>query len=469
MHLQCLLTCGPIYLQPGLYRLLYPVFAHTYLQMVGLGAAAEAQALLAEHKQCFLNAASNPRSLRVRERELHELQSIATPEQLGGSNLVRGIRAARTPARIAQPCYDLLTRFLQNENLLLMLGVVNQRVALEVVDLPLVGAAQPEEEAPLASGIGERADADTINQTQLDLKMLQSSIEQRYGEAAAEVAEQEAMARAEDEKLPKRDRVKRQKEAAQAKTRRETLGAACMASQIPLPAVPEEREAALLLEMKEREKAGGPGMQPLSAQALPDAAFFTFVNSGQSLNCVSLSSDAALVAGGFADSSVRVYDLRSAPQPGPSTMEIDGRQTDGRPTHLSGHTAPVFATDFSPDEQLLLSCSGDGSIRLWSMELQVGLAAYRGHMLPVWDVAFAPHYGFYFASAGADRTARIWNTERSQALRVFVGHQADVDVVRWHPNCHYVATGSSDCTVRLWDLRSGGCARILTGHSSSVS
>lgn len=43
------------------------------------------------------------------------------------------------------------------------------------------------------------------------------------------------------------------------------------------------------------------------------------------------------------------------------------------------------------------------------------------------------------------------------------GHQGDVDVVRWHPNCHYVATASSDRTCRLWDVNSGACCRYMLG------
>jgi len=38
-----------------------------------------------------------------------------------------------------------------------------------------------------------------------------------------------------------------------------------------------------------------------------------------------------------------------------------------------------------------------------------------------------------------------------------------VDLVRWHPNHHYVATASSDRTVRLWDVSSGACVRFLVG------
>jgi WD40 repeat protein len=48
------------------------------------------------------------------------------------------------------------------------------------------------------------------------------------------------------------------------------------------------------------------------------------------------------------------------------------------------------------------------------------------------------------------------------------GHNSDVDVVRWHPNAHYVATGSTDRTVRLWDVRDGATQRVLLGHQAAV-
>ena len=44
----------------------------------------------------------------------------------------------------------------------------------------------------------------------------------------------------------------------------------------------------------------------------------------------------------------------------------------------------------------------------------------RGHNFAVWDVAVSP-LGHYFASASADRTARIWITERAAPLRVLAG------------------------------------------------
>jgi len=89
-------------------------------------------------------------------------------------------------------------------------------------------------------------------------------------------------------------------------------------------------------------------------------------------------------------------------------------------------------------------------------------------MFPVWQVRFAST-GYYFASCGHDKTARLWTTDQSHSLRIFVGHVSDVDCVAFHPNSNYVASGSSDRSVRLWDCVSGSCVRLMTGHKAAVA
>ena len=55
-----------------------------------------------------------------------------------------------------------------------------------------------------------------------------------------------------------------------------------------------------------------------------------------------------------------------------------------------------------------------------------------------------------FRSGSMDRTAKLWHMEYTHPLRVYAGHEQDVDVVKFHPNCNYIATGGSDKTIRLW-------------------
>ena len=61
------------------------------------------------------------------------------------------------------------------------------------------------------------------------------------------------------------------------------------------------------------------------------------------------------------------------------------------------------------------------------MDTMSNLVAYRGHQNPVWDVEWSP-MGIYFASASRDKTARLWSTDKINALRVYAGHLSDVDV-----------------------------------------
>lgn len=176
---------------------------------------------------------------------------------------------------------------------------------------------------------------------------------------------------------------------------------------------------------------------------------------------------------------------------------------------LYGHAGPVYSVSFSPDRLLLLSCSEDSTIRLWSLQIWTCVVVFKGHLSPVWDVKFSP-LGYYFASAGSDRTARLWATDNYQPLRLFAGHFSDVDVriilfsnclmhvyysyiiyyyiykyiiyfnkyiltcfflsqcIQFHPNSNYVATGSSDRRVCLWDCVTGNYVRLMTGHKSPI-
>ena len=216
---------------------------------------------------------------------------------------------------------------------------------------------------------------------------------------------------------------------------------------------------------------------------LPSVCMYTFLNSRDRVNCIDISNDSTLVCAGFSESFIRCWSLTGEYLKGlkrgmelsqfnPMDEDINLKITDeGSASHyktLYGHSGSVFSTDFSPDNQFILSGSEDTTVRLWSTRTWSNLVCYRGHNYPVWDVDFSP-FGFYFASASHDKTARFWSSDRIYPLRIFAGHLSDVECVKFHPNSNYVATGSSDKTCRLWDVQTGECVRIFTGHSKAVS
>lgn len=133
--------------------------------------------------------------------------------------------------------------------------------------------------------------------------------------------------------------------------------------------------------------------------------------------CVALS-------GAFDDSLIKVYDI-NASEPtldsGTGSLQADEKAKETQPVKtLAGHSKGVISLSWFEEDELLLSCSLDGTIRLWSERLASALVVFKGHLFPVWDVAACPR-GYYFASASIDKTARLWCTERLETIRLFAG------------------------------------------------
>jgi transcription initiation factor TFIID subunit 5 len=138
-----------------------------------------------------------------------------------------------------------------------------------------------------------------------------------------------------------------------------------------------------------------------------------------------------------------------------------------------GHSDVVFKSKFTHDSKYLLSCGGDGAACLWdvnSNEQKKPLkCTYSGHLYPVWDISIYSQLNL-FATSSKDGTSRLWSFDRLYPLRIYAGHNSDVNCVEFHPNGAYLATGSSDRTVRLWCVQTGSFLRLYSspGHKSRI-
>ncbi|GJV88028.1 transcription initiation factor TFIID subunit 5 [Tanacetum coccineum] len=385
---------------------------------------------------------------------------------------------------------ELLLEYLHKTQSIMMLGIINEYIDFQVTPGQPSSIADDAEAFSLV-GSGQDA-ANLINQKEIHWGLLEDSIEDRLDKTGgmlsdSEKTEGDAKEGETDENKeptsnkksteggkqggPPSKKLKKDKVAGPAgKTARDGDKAAAaprVKPELALPTIPADVENSILEDLRNRVQ--------LSNITLPSACFYTFINTHNGLNCSTISHDGALVAGGFSDSSVKVWNIAKMGSMG-SSGELDlaangntlGSNGGKRSyTLYSGHSGPVYSASFSPWGDFLLSSSSDSTIRLWSTTFNTNLVCYKGHNYPVWDVQFSP-YGHYFASASHDRTARVWTMDRVQPLRILAGHLSDVDCVQWHPNCNYIATGSSDKTIRMWDVQNGECMRIFIGHRSSI-
>jgi WD40 repeat protein/DNA-binding SARP family transcriptional activator len=102
-----------------------------------------------------------------------------------------------------------------------------------------------------------------------------------------------------------------------------------------------------------------------------------------------------------------------------------------------------------------------------AMMLNYPTVSFTGHTNSLRDAAYSPDSRLIVTS-GNDNTARLWQADTGQELRVFEGHSAPVASVAYSHNGRYILTGSEDGTACLWDAGTGAVVLRIAGHTGQV-
>ncbi|EJU01186.1 WD40 repeat-like protein [Dacryopinax primogenitus] len=500
--------------RPEFTPLLFPVFVHFYLDLIQLGLKDSA---------VIFYAAYSPRLLPTQTATLHHLSTLLLPVHLTSDETALRFRKESYRLRMSKSGFALFVGWLTDgmggtgggvgdsfggekgrRGRDAVLRVINAHLKIDVAATTsaLQSQGNLEETTGLVSSLVsltipgtssksiKPADPQSFNAAQSPLKLgkppLDLALREEVDRAIKEIME--------DASAMDLDRPKEKPQDAE-------LPTVAPEDMPPLPPsfreVDVRREVAKVSDERKRIRLD-PTLLQSSANAdvapgrkkvvaLPSICMYTLhdVPDGN-VPCATFSQDSSLLATGFEQSYIRLWNLKGEKIRGlRSDFDLTNvreardlrriRDKAGSITRkLIGHSGPVYSVSFDPlagssgPPHWLLSSSADATIRLWSLDLLANVVVYRGHESPVWDVQWGP-LGTYFASGSRDRTARLWCTERLAPLRVFAGHLNDVDIVRFHPNSLYLATGSSDWTARLWDIQRGACVRVFVGHQGGIS
>ncbi|KIK37021.1 hypothetical protein CY34DRAFT_93469 [Suillus luteus UH-Slu-Lm8-n1] len=122
---------------------------------------------------------------------------------------------------------------------------------------------------------------------------------------------------------------------------------------------------------------------------------------------------------------------------------------------LRGHTNQVRGVVHLPDARQVITCSLDGSMRLWDLERGINVwVSYHVYDAKVWSMALSPN-GKTIASGCDDDKVRLWNVETREVFAEWAGHGHVVSALCWSGNGEQVLSGSWDGTARVWNVKTG--------------
>lgn len=177
----------------------------------------------------------------------------------------------------------------------------------------------------------------------------------------------------------------------------------------------------------------------------------TTVNTGLNLSAVAYSRDGQRLAVGSQDGTIHLIGVGST-----------------RALTLRGHTNRILGVSFSPDDQRLASASSDRTAKIWDTQRTQEALTLR-HVSPgyVSMVAASPD-GEHVASAGSDGFIKVWNTRTGKDVATLLGHKGIVTCVAFSRDGKRLASGSKDKTVKIWEPFTGNLLNSFDGYTGDI-
>uniref|UniRef100_A0A672PT76 Striatin n=1 Tax=Sinocyclocheilus grahami TaxID=75366 RepID=A0A672PT76_SINGR len=245
--------------------------------------------------------------------------------------------------------------------------------------------------------------------------------------------------------------------------------------------------------------------------ALDVEPIYTFRAHRGPVLCVVMSSSGEQCFSGGLDASIQCWNT-----PSPNIDPYDSYEPSVLRGALSGHTDAVWGLVYSSAHHRLLSCSADGTVRLWSAaDITPAIAVFNqdkelgvpssvdlvcsdpAHMVTAFtngrlgifnmetrqlvlelesQAAGKPDAPCQInkvlshptlpitITAQEDRHIRFFDNNTGKLIHSMVAHLDAVTSLAVDPNGLYLMSGSHDCSVRLWNMESKTCIQEFTAH-----
>jgi len=130
---------------------------------------------------------------------------------------------------------------------------------------------------------------------------------------------------------------------------------------------------------------------------------------------------------------------------------LRGARTGRLLRSYGGHRDVVYDAELSPDETTLATAGYDRSIKLWNVADGSLIRSIDVHNGAIFDLAWHPS-GKALASASADETVKLWRAGDGVRLDTLSQPQGEVTSVAFTPDGGHLVAAGRDKRIHLWRL-----------------
>jgi ribosomal RNA-processing protein 9 len=140
---------------------------------------------------------------------------------------------------------------------------------------------------------------------------------------------------------------------------------------------------------------------------------------------------------------------------------------------MRAHRLPTTCLALSEDDKFVMSASKDGSIYQFDIEtgkkqcFNAGRQA-KGHQGAILGLSLSSD-SVYLASAGEDKTVRIWDVRAGTLAHTFRNHMDVVSDVAFRKDSLTLFSGSYDRTLKVFDVEQMNYLETLYGHQAPIT